>query len=684
MSRRKTVPYLGALKLSWCDNCNLPILDAKPCGICNAPSRDVMMSPPGDVRPAFKKDVKRISKIINEKFGKGSADALGLTGERLVLLNETSYDDIMDEIIIDGFIVGSIRYNLALALWDFIPRIMGAIRIFEKQKEKKKYVQVDEGAVDYIAKGFNVLAPGVEDFDETLHDGEIAVAISPQGKVLSIGVMKVNASEIRKMKKGYVLKPKSSLKNYEEKKIGNTKAKNQTWEQAVLANKATIEAYEKKGINAIMRTMKHHPKLPLTVSFSGGKDSLVCLQLANKIPDIDFKIIFVNTSLEFPETIQYIEDVIKQMNLSEQFCRKDIPEEKFWTAVKKFGPPGKDYRYCCKILKIGPVNDLIEECIGKKTLSLVGQRAYESISRSESKALWSNPWIPNQLNFSPIQKWTALHIWLYIFKEKLAYNPLYEEGLSRIGCWLCPASNQGTLEIIKIIKPDLWKNWQEFLIKWKNKNKLPEEWLKWGLWRWKQLPKNISTLATMQGVDISYEKRTLKEPGDWDLHFELIENFATCKSGKINIEGYFTKALNLPRLEQFWRIFADTDYDSDLGILTAKTNDNVSVVISANGSIIAKGDEIAPVFKIMNKLVLEVYRSEECTGCKVCLVHCKTKAITIDPEINQVVIDQNLCEKSKQCHFHCPVIKYGHKEIDDLFDENIEILDQSKSRITHY
>ena len=623
MSRRKTVPYLGALKLSWCDNCNLPILDAKPCGICNAPSRDVMMSPPGDVRPAFKKDVKRISKIINEKFGKGSADALGLTGERLVLLNETSYDDIMDEIIIDGFIVGSIRYNLALALWDFIPRIMGAIRIFEKQKEKKKYVQVDEGAVDYIAKGFNVLAPGVEDFDETLHDGEIAVAISPQGKVLSIGVMKVNASEIRKMKKGYVLKPKSSLKNYEEKKIGNTKAKNQTWEQAVLANKATIEAYEKKGINAIMRTMKHHPKLPLT-------------------------------------------------------------EEKFWTAVKKFGPPGKDYRYCCKILKIGPVNDLIEECIGKKTLSLVGQRAYESISRSESKALWSIPWIPNQLNFSPIQKWTALHIWLYIFKEKLAYNPLYEEGLSRIGCWLCPASNQGTLEIIKIIKPDLWKNWQEFLIKWKNKNKLPEEWLKWGLWRWKQLPKNISTLATMQGVDISYEKRTLKEPGDWDLHFELIENFATCKSGKINIEGYFTKALNLPRLEQFWRIFADTDYDSDLGILTAKTNDNVSVVISANGSIIAKGDEIAPVFKIMNKLVLEVYRSEECTGCKVCLVHCKTKAITIDPEINQVVIDQNLCEKSKQCHFHCPVIKYGHKEIDDLFDENIEILDQSKSRITHY
>ncbi|MHA1505402.1 MAG: phosphoadenosine phosphosulfate reductase domain-containing protein, partial [Candidatus Heimdallarchaeota archaeon] len=185
-------------------------------------------------------------------------------------------------------------------------------------------------SVEYIANGFNVLAPGVEDFDESLQEGEIAVAVSPQGKVLSIGVMKANADKIKQMKKGYVLKPKSSLKNYKELQLGNSKAKNQTWEQAVLANSYTIEAYERKAINSIKKTMYRNPELPLTVSFSGGKDSLVCLQLANKTPDVNFKIIFVNTSLEFPETIQYIEDVIKQMGLSKNFCRKDIPEEKFW------------------------------------------------------------------------------------------------------------------------------------------------------------------------------------------------------------------------------------------------------------------------------------------------------------------------------------------------------------------
>jgi ferredoxin len=100
--------------------------------------------------------------------------------------------------------------------------------------------------------------------------------------------------------------------------------------------------------------------------------------------------------------------------------------------------------------------------------------------------------------------------------------------------------------------------------------------------------------------------------------------------------------------------------------------------------MIAKGDDLKSVFNLMKNLVLEIYRSEECTGCKVCLVHCEAKAIAIDPEINQVVIDKKLCKKSMQCHYRCPVIKFGHKEIDALFDENVEIPDQPRSRINKF
>ena len=58
------------------------------------------------------------------------------------------------------------------------------------------------------------------------------------------------------MEKGYVLKPKYSLKNFREKKFGNVKAKNQTWEQAVKANETILEKYEQKAINSIKYDLK--------------------------------------------------------------------------------------------------------------------------------------------------------------------------------------------------------------------------------------------------------------------------------------------------------------------------------------------------------------------------------------------------------------------------------------------
>lgn len=668
-----TKPFLGALKLNWCDQCNLPILDKKRCGKCGNETRKVKLAPPGDIRPAFEKDLVRISSIIDNKYGAGSSEALGLNRQRLVLLNEVGFDDLMDEIIIDGEVVGSIRYLLQLEDWDFYPRLIGAQRIFERDTPpKKKQVTVDEGAVKYIADGANVLAPGVKDLDPHLRKSEAVVVLSPTGKVLSTGTMRINAKELKDKKKGTVVKPKHFLRKSPEPTKANIAAENQTWNEAVVANTITLQEYEVRALRAILRVIERNPKLPLSVSFSGGKDSLVCLGLARKLTDIDFKIVFLNTGLEFPETLQYIEEVISQYNYDDRFCRMDIPTEKFWQNVEKYGPPGKDYRYCCKILKIGPINDLIEKCIGQKTLSLIGQRAYESRARAESKTLWSNPWIPNQLNFTPIQKWTALHVWLYIFKEQLHYNPLYERGFARIGCWLCPASNQGTFELIKEVSPNLWSEWNNFLESWRNKNDLPKEWLTWGLWRWKQLPKKIFDLAEEQNINLDYEKRVQKQPGDWDFQFKLTEGFATCKSGDFVFEGTFDSALNLPRLQQFWGIFSETDYDENLGILRGVASDDISVTISADGALAASGGDARKIENLLKKLILEVFRSEECTGCRVCISHCPTKAIVMNEEYNQVEIIEEYCNQCGDCHNRCPVIKFGHTEIESIFQEEKE------------
>ncbi len=667
MKKSKTAPFLGAIKLNWCDSCNLPILDKKTCGLCGERVRKVHIAPPGDVRPAFNKDIKRISMIIDKKFGEGSTQALGLITDRIILLNEISYDDLMDEIVIDGHIVGALRYNLLLEDWDFVPRMIGAKRIFENQRTQKKTITVDKGAVQYIKDGYNVLAPGVVSIDDTLRKGEAAIALSPEGEVLSIGNMRIDAKELKNIEKGVVLKPKHFLKKFDSNLDISLRTNQPSWQKVVLANAKVLEEYESRAISAINKVRTIHSDLPISVSFSGGKDSLVCLQLAKKIPDLAFKVLFVNTSLEFSETIDYVEEIITLLNLRDNYCRMDISAEKFWSSSENYGPPGKDYRYCCKLLKIGPVNDLIEECLGKKTLSIVGQRGYESIARFESKTLWSNPWIPNQINFTPIQKWTALHVWLYIFKEGLLYNPLYEEGFSRIGCWLCPASNQATFEIIKELKPELWTDWMSFLEKWQKENSLPREWITWGLWRWKRLPKKIHDLAAEVGVTLDYEKREEKKLGDWSLDFTLFEGYTTCQSGEVIIDATFNAPLNLLRLMQFWQIFTEIDYDEDLGILRGIDEKGTTVSISADGTVTAKGKNPKSVNKILKKLVLEVFRSEECTGCETCLIHCTTEAININPAIKQTEINVSLCTQCMECHNRCPVIKFGHREINELF-----------------
>jgi ferredoxin len=92
-----------------------------------------------------------------------------------------------------------------------------------------------------------------------------------------------------------------------------------------------------------------------------------------------------------------------------------------------------------------------------------------------------------------------------------------------------------------------------------------------------------------------------------------------------------------------------------------------TISISADGAITAKGKNPNSVNKLLKNLVLEVFRSEECTGCETCLVHCSSEAISIQPTTNQTEIEVSLCTQCRECHNRCPVIKFGHREIDELF-----------------
>ena len=47
---------------------------------------------------------------------------------------------------------------------------------------------------------------------------------------------------------------------------------------------------------------------------------------------------------------------------------------------------------------------------------------------------------------TPIYYWSDFDIWDFIRQEKIDYNPLYDEGLSRIGCVMCPLATRKNMQ----------------------------------------------------------------------------------------------------------------------------------------------------------------------------------------------------------------------------------------------
>ena len=118
---------LGKNHLRWCYGCNLPILESKECPVCGEPTEEIELTPPGDARPAFQHDIDLIRSILDRDYGEGTGQAV-LPEGHIVILSKAPALDRMDEVIVDGAVVASLRYDMGSG-WKFVSRMQGAYRI---------------------------------------------------------------------------------------------------------------------------------------------------------------------------------------------------------------------------------------------------------------------------------------------------------------------------------------------------------------------------------------------------------------------------------------------------------------------------------------------------------------------------------------------------------------------------
>lgn len=223
-------------------------------------------------------------------------------------------------------------------------------------------------------------------------------------------------------------------------------------------NERLMLGLEKTSMDFIRKTHDKYEKkgMAFAVAFSGGKDSLVLLDLVSRAlsPD-EFSVVFSNTGMELSTTIQSVEKAKKHWSSLKFYeAKSHLKPTDSW---EEFGPPGRRMRWCCAVHKSVPTILLLREITGNYNIKAVvfdGVRAEESAARADRDEISVGAKNINQINCSPILKWGTSELFIYLLHNGILFNEAYRKGLFRVGCIVCPMSSAWWDSIVSDCYPD--------------------------------------------------------------------------------------------------------------------------------------------------------------------------------------------------------------------------------------
>ena len=417
----------------------------------------------------------------------------------------------------------------------------------------------------------------------------------------------------------------------------------------ILANRTRVHFIETEAMQYIQQAAEKFDLGSMFVSFSGGKDSTVVSDLVTRaLGRADVLHIFGNTTLEFPQTIQYVED-FRKLHPTTPMLRAENRQQDFYTLCDLFGPPSRMLRWCCTIFKTGYIGDKIKRTFAdeKQVLVFNGIRRSESVSRSKYDRDNTSPKISKQKTASPIIDWFDFDIWLYLLTRGIGFNPAYRLGYNRVGCWMCPNNNRWAQFLSRVYLPKESAKFNRMLMDFAIKlgKTDPEEYVRNNGWK-----------ARSGGAGVELSK---KVPID----------FKPCATDSKS----FLYELNRPittELYEFFKPFGALNFDmgnARLGeVFVLDTRKNIPLlklqgrVGTSTLRVTVMATPVAGRTKILEidqKIKCQITKYQMCVGCHACENACRFNAITLikrgqDDSDYQYRIDEKKCVHCYECISH--------------------------------
>ncbi len=619
--------------IGWCRTCNLPAL-GKTCGVCRKPPERVRLSPPTDIRPASRDGLDLLCRLLEEDYGCG-----GLLRDRFVLLNKVAGEDRTDEVYVDGRLFGVLEFDLRTLSHRFRPRLFGAGILLGQEGAKGRTVVCRKKELGgRHLKGKRIGGGHIERFPDGIRAGDpvlITVGqLAGHGVALRDGPFAPDSSMEPWVRVREIGHPESALA-----------AQGGSMERAVEANVSHLRELERRAVWEVKEAMGRL-RLPVNVGFSGGKDSLALAGIARKaLRELIF--VFSDTGLEFPETQKYVKEAAKEFGAKLVVLSG---EADFWGQLDEYGPPAKDFRWCCKTQKLSPIAGWIADKYRMGCITLDGRRRYESTQRAGISAVESNPFIPGQRLLSPIRNWRALDVWLYIRWRALRPNPLYDMDFERIGCWLCPSAPVSELENLRRTHPKMYARWKERLHRWGEASKVDPRFIDTGMWRWRTAPPKVKALAEEMGMSL---------PGDGEEEASAMRMpppAERCGTDGLTVEARMSlpPRATVSRVAVFFGMLGETRLAEELGVVTLD-GDGVTATFHGSGHLVVRGRDPHHLRDGYRDIITAIMQAAYCSECGVCVKKCPTGALSPGDPLK---LDRRRCDGCLTCREGCVVVQY--------------------------